>query len=90
MKSLLVVFAICAIAPCALADPTAGDACAQKLTPDSKKIYDQVIASKPTQASAQNVTETVTRDLAQRNAIDGRRALNSARDSMGCTSAYLR
>ena len=90
MKSLFVAFVICAVAPAALADPAAGDACAQKLTPDSKKIYDQVIASKPTQTSAQNVTETVTRDLAQRNVIDARRARNSAGDSMACTSAYLK
>lgn len=90
MKSPFVALFMCAVALPALANPAAGDACAQKLTPDSKKIYDQVIASKPTQANAQDVTATVTRDLAQRNAIDGRRGLNSALDSMGCTTAYLK
>lgn len=77
-------------ASAAWADPTAGDACAQKLTPDSKKIYDQVVTSKPTQSNLLRVTEDVTRELAQKNAIDASRARNSAGPAYTCSAAYLK
>lgn len=72
------------------ADPTAGEAFAQKLTPDSKKIYDQIVTSKPTQSNLLRATEDVTRELAQKNAIDASRARSSAGPAYTCSVAYLK